>query len=387
MPAQGRLGDRAQHLGDAHGCPACPHDALGPAVTGARNVFVNGRPALRVQDAGVHAACCGSNTWTAMAGSRTVRINGLPAHRHGDTTQHCGGQGRLFEGSPNVFVGDSDHVTSMRAATASKMRKPHGIAPNNKCPGGPKAKIIAKVIAAQTTMFYQPDGREPVVPWPVPGWRRRFQKDSVLHKGRYVVVQKFPGEIDGYVWVEADLSGFKPSEFEDRIGNSRDTEKLRIKAFKTRREAAIGRRGWVLAEHLRMVKDGKLTKLRLRKQLTPEGNSKPVYTGREFTKTVRSEHYVRGRFDTGDGHSYQTFSALNDHVYICYNTAPPQGYTFGYLGKDRPFVIVDYKKTKVFNEIKFINKHKKWYYGYASLDTLSGRKETVWGWVLAECLR
>jgi uncharacterized Zn-binding protein involved in type VI secretion len=62
-------------------------------------------PALRVTDTGIHAACCGPNTWTAKAGSATVFMNSLKAHRLGDSDQHCGGMGQLIAGSPNVIVG------------------------------------------------------------------------------------------------------------------------------------------------------------------------------------------------------------------------------------------------------------------------------------------
>lgn len=90
---------------DAHGCPACPHPAVGPAVAGSPTVMVNGMPALRVGDSGVHAACCGPNSWKAVAGSGTVLINSMPAHRLGDADAHCGGSGKLIVGSPNVIVG------------------------------------------------------------------------------------------------------------------------------------------------------------------------------------------------------------------------------------------------------------------------------------------
>ena len=63
------------------------------------------RIALRQGDHGIHAACCGPNTWTAQAGSGTVKINGQGAHRLGDADTHCGGTGKLIEGSPNVIVG------------------------------------------------------------------------------------------------------------------------------------------------------------------------------------------------------------------------------------------------------------------------------------------
>jgi uncharacterized Zn-binding protein involved in type VI secretion len=105
MPPQGRLGDKAFVAADPHGCPACPHPCIGPAVNGSPDVNVNGRPALREGDPGVHAACCGPNTWNAKAGSGTVKINGKPAHRQGDATKHCGAVGSLTEGATNVVCG------------------------------------------------------------------------------------------------------------------------------------------------------------------------------------------------------------------------------------------------------------------------------------------
>jgi uncharacterized Zn-binding protein involved in type VI secretion len=105
MPPQGRLGDLSQVPADAHGCPACPHPGVGPAIVGSPNVTVNKMPALRVDDTGIHAACCGPNTWTAQAGSSTVFINNKAAHRQGDADKHCGGMGKLITGSPNVMVG------------------------------------------------------------------------------------------------------------------------------------------------------------------------------------------------------------------------------------------------------------------------------------------
>ena len=105
MPPQARVSDLSQVPADAHGCPACPHPALGPATRGSPNVAVNKLPALRVTDSGVHAACCGPNTWVAQAGSATVFINNLKAHRLGDSDTHCGGIGRMIGGSPNVITG------------------------------------------------------------------------------------------------------------------------------------------------------------------------------------------------------------------------------------------------------------------------------------------
>jgi uncharacterized Zn-binding protein involved in type VI secretion len=105
MPPQGRVSDLAMAPADAHGCLACPHPVTGPGKQGSPDVKVNGLPALRVGDPGMHAPCCGGNTWEAQMGSQTVFINGKAAHRMGDATRHCGGVGTLVKGSPDVFVG------------------------------------------------------------------------------------------------------------------------------------------------------------------------------------------------------------------------------------------------------------------------------------------
>ncbi|HZS38665.1 MAG TPA: hypothetical protein VFF06_17660 [Polyangia bacterium] len=118
MPGQGRLGDKANVTEDAHGCPGCPHPGLGPAIAGSADVFINGRPALRLDDVGLHAACCGLNQWSAARGSDSVFINGRPAHRIGDETRHCGGKGQLIEGSGDVIVGGSPTDAGHAAAGA-----------------------------------------------------------------------------------------------------------------------------------------------------------------------------------------------------------------------------------------------------------------------------
>jgi uncharacterized Zn-binding protein involved in type VI secretion len=105
MPPQCRLGDKSFVAADAHGCPACPHPAQGPAIKGSPNVLVNNLPALRVTDQGIHAACCGPNMWFATKGSSSVFINFLPAHRLGDMDTHCGGVGNMIEGSNDVLTG------------------------------------------------------------------------------------------------------------------------------------------------------------------------------------------------------------------------------------------------------------------------------------------
>lgn len=158
MPELGRLGDNANIPADSHGNPCCPHNATGPAVNGSPNVFINGKPALRVTDPGVHSSCCGSNQWKALAGSPTVKINDLLAHRKEDATEHCGGIGKLIEGSPDVIVGDAASAGAVAKASATpladasplgKTTKPKKAAPakSSALPGddeGPPWMKIAK---------------------------------------------------------------------------------------------------------------------------------------------------------------------------------------------------------------------------------------------------
>jgi len=105
MPPQARLGDQAKVPSDSHGCPGCAHTCVGPAITGSEDVLVNGLPAVRVTDEGIHSSCCGDNSWIATEGSASVIFNGLQAHRKTDETTHCGGMGKTIEGSDNVIVG------------------------------------------------------------------------------------------------------------------------------------------------------------------------------------------------------------------------------------------------------------------------------------------
>lgn len=105
MPPAARLGDKANCPADAHGCPACPHPTVGPAIAGASKTFINKRPAIRKGDPGIHAACCGPNMWNVLMSSATVIIEGSGAARQGDQTKHCGSVGTIIEGSPTVIIG------------------------------------------------------------------------------------------------------------------------------------------------------------------------------------------------------------------------------------------------------------------------------------------
>ena len=105
MPPQSKVGDKAMNPADSHGNICCPHSVQGPGVSGSPNVLVNNMPALRIGDSGVHAGCCGPNTWVVAGGSGTVFFNNIAAARLGDQTTHCGGAGNLIEGSSDVLTG------------------------------------------------------------------------------------------------------------------------------------------------------------------------------------------------------------------------------------------------------------------------------------------
>ena len=105
MPPQSRVKDQAMCPSDSHGKPCCSHSVKGPGVSGSTNILVNGQPPLRLGDPGVHSGCCGPNTWVVAAGSSTVFFNNIPAARLTDQTTHCGGVGKLIEGSDNVITG------------------------------------------------------------------------------------------------------------------------------------------------------------------------------------------------------------------------------------------------------------------------------------------
>ncbi len=105
MPEAARLNDIAKCEADVHGCPGGPHSVQGPICIGSTDVFINGLPAARESDTGIHAVCCGPNTFEIKIGSATVMINGKKAARKGDMTKHCGGVGKIDAGSSDVEIG------------------------------------------------------------------------------------------------------------------------------------------------------------------------------------------------------------------------------------------------------------------------------------------
>ena len=107
MSEAARIGDKANATGDSHGnVLCCPHNVTGPIIQGALTVFINGKPAVRLYDNGVHASCCGPNTFRVSTCSTTVIIEGYGAARKGDETYHCGNAiGTIIEGSGDVLIG------------------------------------------------------------------------------------------------------------------------------------------------------------------------------------------------------------------------------------------------------------------------------------------
>lgn len=93
------LGDTALCPSHSHGCIQCPHlDCKGPITTGSPTVMLRGPlgsdlPAARAGDRGVHAVCCGPNTFEIVGGDPQVLIDGQPAALIGGVTRHCGGAG------------------------------------------------------------------------------------------------------------------------------------------------------------------------------------------------------------------------------------------------------------------------------------------------------
>ena len=104
MPGAVRLGDIALVVGDAHACSICPHVASGPAIDGSNDVFINSKNAVRKEDRGMHAVCCGNNTYIANEGSDNVFVNGKPLVRMFDQSKHCDkAKGMFITASPTVW--------------------------------------------------------------------------------------------------------------------------------------------------------------------------------------------------------------------------------------------------------------------------------------------
>jgi len=102
----------AARLGDDHTCPKMqafsPHKG-GPVTQGSPNVFINGRPAARVNDQ-LH---CRGDSDVIIKGASNVFINGRPAARLNDQTKHGG---VIKTSASNVFIGSGPRAPSISSA-------------------------------------------------------------------------------------------------------------------------------------------------------------------------------------------------------------------------------------------------------------------------------
>ena len=194
MPGAARLGDKAQTEADAHGCPGCPHTAIGPIVTGSPDVFINGKPAARLDDLGAHAVCCGPNTFTIARGSPTVYVNGKPLARMQDKTKHCGGSGPITEGSADVLIDDGAASAARLTARAASGAAGGGSQARGGA-GAPSQKGASPSGSPAAPGPAAPSGPSPapayvcikVVPPEAPGgcdyYKRRYDNFLTRHKG------------------------------------------------------------------------------------------------------------------------------------------------------------------------------------------------------------
>ncbi|NSY09501.1 hypothetical protein G6L84_23510 [Agrobacterium tumefaciens] len=118
MPKAHRRAD----IGSSHSC----HFPPTPATGGSNNVYVNGRPLMRVGDAYLPHGCpsCPKplHPRALAAGASTVFINGKRAGRVGDAID-CGGNAQT--GSTDVYIGDREpkggsDATSCQASMAAR---------------------------------------------------------------------------------------------------------------------------------------------------------------------------------------------------------------------------------------------------------------------------
>jgi uncharacterized Zn-binding protein involved in type VI secretion len=108
MPQAARVGDIAvgtPHCHSVHPWSPVPHPVSGPIQTGAATVYIENSQAARLNDMGIHAACCGPNTYMIVSASGTCIIEGSAAARVGDTTLHCGtAAGSIVSGASTTMI-------------------------------------------------------------------------------------------------------------------------------------------------------------------------------------------------------------------------------------------------------------------------------------------
>lgn len=113
MPEAHRKGD----IGSGHAC----HFPPTPATGGSPDVYVNGRPLMRVGDPYMPHACVVGHApphpRNLAKGSASVYVNGIPAGRKGDAI-NCGGEAQTA--SSNVYIGDDGGFAGSAKAACQK---------------------------------------------------------------------------------------------------------------------------------------------------------------------------------------------------------------------------------------------------------------------------
>lgn len=100
-----RIGDGTTGICDL-GEECCPHGRAGVNTEGSNNVFINKKPAHRLNDGG-NCNCPHDSSYVSTSASTTVFANGKGITRIGDSTSciACGCHGSHVVGSPDVFIG------------------------------------------------------------------------------------------------------------------------------------------------------------------------------------------------------------------------------------------------------------------------------------------
>lgn len=101
-----RLNDLIVEGLHCHGHTHGPIPSPGRIISGATRVFVEGRPAARVDDKGYSPVCCGGiGQIVILPAASRVYIEGKPAAGVDSQTLHCGmAPGRIKTGSSRVWV-------------------------------------------------------------------------------------------------------------------------------------------------------------------------------------------------------------------------------------------------------------------------------------------
>jgi hypothetical protein len=105
---------------------------------------------------GLHAACCGPNTWVVTQASGQVFINGSNMVRIGDKTMHCGiTQGKMITGSAVVVDGSGMFSSVFSAPMAITVMGP---------PLEPELSDEQRAALPCDHPLYRPPGGEPERP-------------------------------------------------------------------------------------------------------------------------------------------------------------------------------------------------------------------------------